>query len=744
MQCNLRIDPVTGEKYLAVPNRGKQILRDPLLNKGTAFTHRERDELALHGLLPPATITMKKQLERTYVNFHTHPTDIDKFVYLTALHDRNEVLFYRLVYEHIEEMMPIVYTPVVGEACQEFSHIFRTGRGIYVAYEQKNEIEKILANSGIENPSIIVVTDGERILGLGDQGAGGMGIPIGKLALYTLCAGVSPYTTLPIMLDVGTDNEERLKDPLYLGMKHRRIRGDDYQAFIDSFVAAVKKIFPNAVLQWEDFLKGNAIHQLERFRDKLCTFNDDIQGTAGVVVAGLLSALRITRQSMRDQKVIFAGAGAAAQGISDLIVAAMMEEGLSRGEAVDRIYTVDRSGLVVQGRPNLEEFKANYARDNAEVADWQVQDRSHITLEETVANARPTILLGTSGSPGTFSEEVIRIMSQVNERPIVFPLSNPTSKSECTPEQAITWSDGRAIVATGSPFAPVTYGDRQFTIGQGNNAFIFPGVGLGLTVSRTRRVTDSMFLAAAKALAEQVSSADLEQGAVYPSLSRIRDCSHAVACATVQQAVKEGFADVEIMENLEQRIQQAMWVPEYLPIRYEFGPIIYREVAEPPSPLKIKGDVSRGDHTTDGTLELVDLLREKSDDLVSGAVTELHRAHLEHYEEEGLDAASERVAVLFDRTLTCLETGRAEPIIDWAARVGRQRFAAGYDLFEVQTAINVVEEAIWRRVLSSVGPGDLAHALGLAGALLGMAKDKLAREYVSLATYRDTPLVKTD
>lgn len=743
MQCNLRINPVTGEKYLAVLVKGKQILADPLLNKGTAFTHRERDELDLHGLLPPATGTMKKQLERAYENFKTHPTNLDKFVFLTALHDRNEVLFYRLVYEHIDEMMPIVYTPVVGEACEKFSHIYRTGRGIYITYEQKDNIEKILKNSRVDNPSIIVVTDGERILGLGDQGVGGMGIPIGKLALYTLCAGISPYTTLPILLDVGTDKEEALKDPLYLGMRHKRIRGDKYQAFIDSFVAAVKRVFPNVVLQWEDFLKGNAIKQLERFRDQLCTFNDDIQGTAGVVVAGLLSAMRITGRSMRDQKVLFAGAGASAQGISGLIVAAMMEEGMSRDEAVGRIFTVDSSGLVTKDRSNLEDFKATYARDIAEVAAWKVQDRSHITLEETIANVKPTILLGTSGTPGRFSEEAVRTMAEVVERPIIFPLSNPTSKSECTPEQAITWSGGRAIVATGSPFAPVEYGNRRYRIGQGNNAFIFPGVGLGLAVSRARRVTDAMFLAAARALAAQVSDADLEECAVYPTLTRIRECSHAVACATAAQAVKEGLADDEVMENLDKKIQQAMWVPEYLPISYEFGPVIYRDVAAPPASIKIKGDTSRGDHTTERTLELVDLLRERTDDLVNSAVEELHRAHLEHYEAEGLETARQRLADLLDRTLICLESGRAEPIIDWASGVGRERFAGGYDLFEVQTAINVLEEALWRRVMSSVGPSDIAHALGMANAILGMAKDKLAREYVSLSQHRDSPSVST-
>ena len=321
MRISIRIDPSTGERYVAVPAKGKELLLDPLLNKGTAFTAREREELDLDGLLPPAISTMKQQLERVYENFQSHPTPLSQHIFLTSLHDRNEVLFYRLLDDHIDEMMPIVYTPVVGEACQKFSHIYRKSRGLYIAYEQKDRIEQILINSGLKNPSVIVVTDGERILGLGDQGAGGMGIPIGKLCLYTLCAGLSPYSTLPIMLDMGTDNEDRLKDPLYLGTRRRRVRGAEYQDFIDAFVAAVHRKFPNAILQWEDFLKGNAIHQLRRFRNTLCTFNDDIQGTAGVVVAGLLSALRISGQSMADQRVLFAGAGASAQGISGLIVA---------------------------------------------------------------------------------------------------------------------------------------------------------------------------------------------------------------------------------------------------------------------------------------------------------------------------------------------------------------------------------------------------------------------------------------
>jgi malate dehydrogenase (oxaloacetate-decarboxylating) len=433
----------------------------------------------------------------------------------------------------------------------------------------RKRLKQILSNPQFDRTEVIVVTDGERILGLGDQGAGGMGIPIGKLALYTLCAGVSPYSTLPITLDVGTDNEERLADPLYLGMRHERVRGEAYQQFIDAFVAAVQKIFPRVVLQWEDFLKGNALHQLARFRDQLCTFNDDIQGTAAVVLAGLYGALRITGQRMRDQRVVFAGAGASAQGISDLLVAAFVEDGLSREEAIRRIWTTDSRGLVTGDRPQLESFKATYARPVEEVIGYECKDASRVTLLETVENARPTLLIGTSATPGTFDEAVVKAMSRLNARPIVFPLSNPTSKTECTPEDALRWSEGRAIVATGSPFPPVTHGGQSHRIGQCNNAFIFPGVGLGLTVARARHVSDGMFLEAAKALAEQVRPEDLADNAVYPELSRIRDCSLAVACATIRRAVAEGHADPEILEHLERTVEQAMWYPEYLPMRFE-------------------------------------------------------------------------------------------------------------------------------------------------------------------------------
>ena len=566
---SIKIDSSTGQPYMAVSEKGRALLLNPHTNKGTAFTRRERDELDLCGLVPPAVCTMRQQMDRTYENFKAKTTSLEKFIYLTSLQDRNETLFYRLALEHIDEMMPIVYTPVVGEACQKYHHIYRRGRGLYIAYEDRHRIEEILLNAGIPHPSVIVVTDGERILGLGDQGAGGMGIPIGKLCLYTLCAGISPYSTLPITLDVGTNNQERLNDPLYLGMRHERVRGAEYQEFIDAFVAAVQKVFPRVVLQWEDFLKENALFQLARFRDQLCTFNDDIQGTAAVVLAGVYGALRITGQRMRDQRVVFAGAGASAQGISELLVAAMMEDGLSLEEANRRIWTADSHGLVTRDRPKLEAFKATYARTADEVAGYACKDRSRITLLETVENAKPTMLIGTSATPGTFDEAVVKAVSRSNARPIVFPLSNPTSKTECTPEDALRWSEGRAIVATGSPFDPVVVDGKRHRIGQCNNSFVFPGVGLGLTVSGARRVTNGMFLEAAKALATMVTPEDIAETAVYPQLARIRDCSFAVACATIRRAVAEGHADPEILEHLEKTVERAMWYPEYLPIRHE-------------------------------------------------------------------------------------------------------------------------------------------------------------------------------
>ena len=570
MKWSTEHDPVTGEEYIAVDARGERLLRDPLTNKGTAFSEGERADLGIGGLVPPAVSTIDQQLARVYENYRLKSTPLERYIHLASLQDRNETLFFRLLHDHIDEMMRVVYTPVVGEACQQFSHIFRRPRGLYISYNDRHQIDTILRNHA-RPPAVIVVTDGERILGLGDQGVGGMGIPIGKLALYTACAGIPPSLTLPITLDVGTDNRERLNDPMYLGLRHQRIRGREYQDFIDRFVDAVMRVFPDAVLQWEDFLKANALTQLARFRDRMCTFNDDIQGTAAVAVAGVYAALRISGQEVRDQRIVLAGAGASAQGIADLFVSALREAGLAHGEAVKRICTVDSRGLVTQARPGLEEFKAAYARPVEDVATYVCRDPGCITLEETVRNFKPTILIGSSGTAGLFTETVVRAMTAVNDRPIVFPLSNPTSKSECTAEQAIQWSDGRAIVATGSPSDSVVHRGQTHRIGQGNNAFVFPGLGLGLWVGGVRRVTDAMFLDAARVLAHMVNPADLEQGAVYPELTRIRDCSHAIACAVIRRAVTEGHAPPEILAGLEETLRAAMWFPDYRPFRYQPG-----------------------------------------------------------------------------------------------------------------------------------------------------------------------------
>jgi malate dehydrogenase (oxaloacetate-decarboxylating) len=569
MRNQRRTDPKTGQAYLGVKSRGRELLLDPLTNKGTGFPQTERDELGLNGLLPPNVSSMAEQLARAWENNRSNPTPLARYVHMATLQDRNEVLFFRLALEHIEEMMPILYTPTVGEACQRFSHIYRQARGLFVDWNQRGRVVDVLRNYHVRDPSVIVVTDGERILGLGDQGIGGMGIPIGKLALYTLCAGLPPETTIPVMLDVGTDNEELLRDPMYLGLRRRRARGAEYQSFVDEFVAAVAQVFPAAVLQWEDFLKENALTQLERFRDRLSSFNDDIQGTAAVTLAGLLASLRVTGGKLVDQRLLFGGAGASAQGIAHLFVTALMDEGLSAAEAHKRVMMVDRSGLVHRGRAELEGFKASFACESAQLGDWKVRDASRISLVEVIDNARPTILIGTSATPGFFDEACVRAMARHNARPLIFPLSNPTSKSECTPADALRWSDGRALIATGSPFDPVEYGGRPHRIGQCNNSFIFPGVGLGAWVGKLRRITDAMFLDAARTLAGRASVADLSEGALFPKLESIRDISHAIACAVVKRGVREGHADARQLEGLEQRVRDAMWFPDYLPFRAE-------------------------------------------------------------------------------------------------------------------------------------------------------------------------------
>jgi malate dehydrogenase (oxaloacetate-decarboxylating) len=555
------------EEILYTPLTGQLLLTSPLLNKGTAFTEEERLELGLWGLVPPHHSTMAQQLARTYENYCRKETDLERYIHLISLQDRNETLFYRLLQEHISEMMPIVYTPTVGLACQEFSHIYRRPRGLYISYVDSNRIDTILANAPHPEVRIIVVTDGERILGLGDLGAGGIGISIGKLTLYSLCAGIHPATTLPILLDVGTDNRELLNDPLYLGWRHERIRGQAYDDFIDLFVQAVIRKFPDVLLQWEDFSKNNAHRLLDRYRDRLCTFNDDIQGTGAVTVAGLLAAAQVSGTRISKQRVVILGAGSAAMGISDQIVAAMIRDGSSKSEAASAIWLVDTQGLVHTGRANLESSKQRYAQPLEQLTGWKLKKESGIGLEDVINNVSPTILIGTGAQPGVFTERIVRQMAKHVEKPVIFPLSNPTSKCEATPADLIAWTNGKALVATGSPFDNVIHGERSIRIGQCNNALIFPGVGLGVIASRSRRVTDEMFVAAANALKEFSPALKDPSAPLYPKLEEVRKISRGVAIAVATEAQQSGLATKSSPEELVGHIDQLVWEPRYVRLK---------------------------------------------------------------------------------------------------------------------------------------------------------------------------------
>lgn len=532
---------------------GEDLLHNPALNKGTAFTEEERDALGLRGLLPPHIHTQEEQVLRVMENFHRKPNNLEKYVHLLALQDRNETLFFRVVLDHLEEMMPIIYTPTVGQACLEYGHILRRSRGMFISAVDRGRIAEVLRNWAYPNVRIIVVTDGERILGLGDLGADGMGIPVGKLSLYTACAGVHPSLCLPVTLDVGTDNERLLNDPLYIGIRQRRMRGEAYDALVDEFMTAVQELFPKALVQFEDFANVNAFRLLDKYRERLCTFNDDIQGTGAVALAGLYSALRITGGRLSEQTVLFQGAGEAAIGIASLIVAAMVGEGLSEAEARRRCWLVDSRGLVVQSRTGLAGHKLPYAHDHAPLPD----------LLAAIETLHPTAIIGVSGQHGAFSQPVLAAMARLNERPIVFALSNPTSKAECTAEEAYTCTEGRALFASGSPFAPVTLAGKTYVPGQGNNAYVFPGVGLGVMASGARLVTDEMFFAAAKALAQRVSESDLEQGLIYPPLTEIREVSAAIAVAVAEVAYQRGLATHARPDDLEAHIYAQMYVPRY-------------------------------------------------------------------------------------------------------------------------------------------------------------------------------------
>jgi len=545
---------------------GQSLLDDPLLNKSSAFPEDERRELGLLGLLPLHTSTIEEQLARVYENYGRKDSDIERYIFLTALQDRNETLFYRLLQEHVTEMMPIIYTPTVGDGCRLYSHVFRRPRGLYVSYPYRDEIPSLLNNAPAQDAEVIVVTDGERILGLGDLGVGGMRIPVGKLSLYTVCAGIHPAKALPILLDAGTDNRELLDDPLYLGWRHERIRGKEYDDFVEAFVAAVEQKFPGVLLQWEDFSKQNAPRILERYRDRLCTFNDDIQGTGAVTVAGLLGATRLTHTKLSEQRIVILGAGSSAIGISNQIVAAMMVEGATESEARAKLWLVDSRGLVHTGRTQVEPFKQKYAQPIEGTLLWHRESASQITFADVVKNVHPTVLIGTSAQPGAFTEAIVREMAKHVDRPVVFPLSNPTSKSEATPVDLLNWTDGRAIVATGSPFPPVVREGRPIQIGQCNNSFIFPGVGLGVIASGARRVTDAMFVAAARVLSEFAPVLHDPEAPLYPPLEQVREVSFRVALAVAREAERAGLAKVNL-EDLEQTVRTKMWQPHYVPLR---------------------------------------------------------------------------------------------------------------------------------------------------------------------------------
>lgn len=544
--------------------RGCDLIDQPLLNKGTAFTEEERARLGLYGLLPPHVETLEEQVSRAYDAYGGFETDLERHVYLRTLQDTNEVLFYRLVIDHLAEMMPIIYTPTVGLACQQFSEIYRRPRGLFLPYCHRDRLEEMLRNYRSESVEAIVVTDGERILGLGDQGAGGMGIPIGKLSLYVACGGIHPKNTLPIVLDVGTNNQERLADPHYIGWRHERIVGDDYVAFVDAFVDAVKTVWPDVLLQFEDFAFQHATPLLERYRDRLCMFNDDVQGTASVALGTLFAAVAAAGSSLREQTVAILGGGSAGCGIAEQIVAAMVEEGLSDREARDRIYVVDRAGLLHDGMSGLPPFQERLAQPKARLDAWsRTGPEGGISMLDVATQGRPSVLIGVSGQPGLFTEEILRAMAGHAERPIVFPLSNPTSRMEAAPADVIAWTEGRALVATGSPIAPIDYDGRSFPIAQCNNTYIFPAVGLGVIASGAKRVTDEMMRAAARALGASAPASRDPSAALLPPLPEIRSVTRDLAFAVGETAQKQGHAPETSADQLRAKIEACFWEPAY-------------------------------------------------------------------------------------------------------------------------------------------------------------------------------------
>ncbi|RFU45244.1 NAD-dependent malic enzyme [Paraburkholderia sp. DHOC27] len=556
-------DTSDAAKPLATDLMGYDLINQPGLNKGTAFSEEERDLFHLHGLLPPHVGTLEDQAARRIKVLRGFETDFERYAFLRDMQDTNETLFYSVLVNNLEELLPIVYTPTVGEGCQRFSEIWRKPRGLFLSYANKHRLREIFADKRFDQVRAIVVTDGERILGLGDQGAGGMGISIGKLALYVGCAGIHPEETLPIMLDVGTNNQERLNDPLYVGWRHERITGAEYDEFVEAFVAAVIERWPNVLLQWEDFAGAHAGQLLARYRDRLCTFNDDIQSTASVALATLLAAIDVTGVPITEQRVALLGAGSAGCGIVSLVLQAMIEAGASEAEARTHFYAVDRNGLLVEGMPDITAWQQPFVQSQAAVANWQTQSPGKIGLYDVVANAHPTVLIGVSGQSGAFTEEAIRLMAQHVKQPIIFPLSNPTSRSEATLEQIVTWTEGRALVGTGSPFKSVNWQGTEILNNQTNNSYIFPGMGLGILAVGAKRVTDAMFMVAGKAVAAMSPALSDPHGRLLPRVSQLREVALAVAKAVARQALADGVASITDESAVDARIAEYMWTPRY-------------------------------------------------------------------------------------------------------------------------------------------------------------------------------------
>ena len=552
----------TESQFLFTELSGTALLEAPLLNKGSAFTREERVSFNLMGLLPPRYESIDEQMERAYLQYSSYQLPINKHIYLRGIQDSNETLFYALVSKHINEMMPIIYTPTVGDACERFSDIYRNSRGLFISWEERDHIDDILRNATKERVKIIVVTDGERILGLGDQGIGGMGIPIGKLALYTACGGINPAHTLPVMLDVGTNNEQLLDDPIYMGARHRRISEEEYAAFLDLFMQAAKRCWPGVLVQFEDFAQRHAKQLLDRYVDDYCCFNDDIQGTAAVTLGTILAACRVTDSPLRDHRVVVAGAGSAGCGIAEMMISQMVKEGLTEEEARCRLFMVDRDGLVTEGMNGLYDFQSRLAQKTAALEGWSI-DGNWPTLLEVIGLAKPTILIGVSGQPRLFSEEVVRAMAANTWRPIIFPLSNPLSRVEAIPQQVIEWTEGRAIVATGSPFPAAQYDGEEFPIAQCNNSYIFPGVGLGVLACAARRVTDEMLMASSEMLAEASPWASGDTRSLLPPLEQATDLSRSIAFAVAKVAQAQGHASEISDDLLLSRVNGLFWVPEY-------------------------------------------------------------------------------------------------------------------------------------------------------------------------------------